>query len=57
MTVWVCSAAAVVQLAVEVKGNERKLARMKSLPVKVGYRGVKPQEENRCAMVVFLFCV
>lgn len=30
---------------------------MKSLSVKVGYRGVKPQEESQCVLVVFLFCV
>lgn len=56
VTVWVCSAAA-AQLAVEVKGNKCKLARMKSFSLKVGYRGVKPQEESRCALVVFLFCI
>lgn len=54
VTVWVRSAAA--QLAGKVKWNEGKLARVKWLSVKVGYRGVKPQEGSPCASAVCLFC-
>lgn len=59
VTVWVrtAAAAAAAQLAGKVKWNEGKLARVKWLSVKVGYRGVNPQEGSPCASAVCLLCV
>lgn len=57
VTVWVRAAAAAAQLAAKVKWNEGKLARVKWLSVKVGYRGVNPQEGSPCATAVCLLCV
>lgn len=48
---------AAAQLAGKVKQNKGKLARMKSLSVKVGYGDTNPQEGSRWASAVFLFCV